>query len=244
MRKSIHTRSTGKKAPGNKAPGKKPPAAKASRSIAPARPKPLRACIIDNESAIRDSLSFLIESDQIPVETFASAREFLENWDIARTGCLIVDIRMPGMDGLDLQAELTRRGITIPLIFITGYGEVQLAVQAMKRGAFDFFEKPINHPLLLDRLNIALAKESSARREAAQKLEYQRRLEQLSPKERRILDLVSQGKTSGEISLELDCACKTVEVHRASIYGKMECKNLAVLVRMVTSGRVDESDNQ
>ena len=234
LRKFVHTGT----------PVNNPPTPQPTRSHSNNRSKPLMACIIDNDAAIRDSLSFLIESDQIAVETFASAGEFLENWDIERTGCLIVDIRMPGMGGLELQSELTQRNIRVPLIFITGYGDVQLAVQAMKRGAFDFFEKPINHQLLLDRLNIALAKESSARREAAQKLEFQRRLDLLTLKERQVLDHVIQGKTSVEISGELNSAPKTVEVHRISINAKMGCKNLAVLVRMVTSQRVIDPDGE
>lgn len=203
-----------------------------------APPEPLVVCIVDNDAAIRDSLGFLIESAGIPVATYASAREFLDTWDISRTGCLVVDIRMPGMTGLELQAELTKRNTEVPMIIITGFGDVQLAVQAMKRGAFDFFEKPIHHELLLDRLQQALAKETAARQETAEKLEFQRRYALLSPKERQILDLVVQGQTSAEIASNLKCAPKTVEVHRSNIYTKMRCKNVAVLVRMMTLKRI------
>ena len=220
-----------------------PPVAKSGLSdssitMIKAPPEPLVVCIVDNDAAIRDSLGFLIESAGIPVATYASAREFLDTWDISRTGCLVVDIRMPGMTGLELQAELTKRNTEVPMIIITGFGDVQLAVQAMKRGAFDFFEKPIHHELLLDRLQQALAKETAARQETAEKLEFRRRYALLSPKERQILDLVVQGQTSAEIASNLKCAPKTVEVHRSNIYTKMRCKNVAVLVRMMTLKRI------
>jgi two-component system response regulator FixJ len=207
-------------------------------------PERLMVCVVDNDAAIRDSLCFLIESEQIPVASFASAREFLDTWDIKRTGCLVVDIRMPGMSGLELQTELTKRNTQVPMIIITGFGDVQLAVQAMKRGAFDFFEKPIHHELLLERLHQALAKESAARQETAEKLEFQRRYALLSPKERQVLDLVVQGKTSLEIAAGLNCAPKTVEVHRTNIYTKMGCKNLAVVVRMMMLQRVVDPDTE
>lgn len=220
------------------------PRKETSINLTEANPEPLMVCIVDNEAAIRDSLAFLIESEQIPVATYASAREFLETWDITRTGCLVVDIRMPGMSGLELQMELTRRNTQVPMIIITGFGDVQLAVQAMKRGAFDFFEKPIHHELLLERLHQALAQETAARQETAQKLEFQRRYALLSPKERQVLDLVVQGKTSLEIASALNCAPKTVEVHRTNIYTKMRCKNLAVIVRMMMLKRIVDTDGE
>lgn len=213
-----------------------------SFSMIKAPPEPLVVCIVDNDAAIRDSLGFLIESAGIPVATYASAREFLDTWDISRTGCLVVDIRMPGMSGLELQAELTKRDTEVPMIIITGFGDVQLAVQAMKRGAFDFFEKPIHHELLLERLQQALDKETAARKETAEKLEFQRRYALLSPKERQILALVVDGQTSAEIASNLSCAPKTVEVHRSNIYTKMRCKNIAVIVRMMMLKRIVDTD--
>ncbi len=215
-----------------------------SISIIKAPPEPLMVCIVDNEAAIRDSLAFLIESEQIPVATYASAREFLDTWDITRTGCLVVDIRMPGMSGLELQMELTKRNMKVPMIIITGFGDVQLAVQAMKRGAFDFFEKPIHHELLLERLHQALAQETAARQETAEKQEFQRRYDLLSPKEREVLDHVVEGETSQEIATLLKCAPKTVEVHRSNIYTKMRCKNIAVIVRMMMLKRIADSGSE
>jgi two-component system response regulator FixJ len=215
-----------------------------SISMVKAPPEPLMVCIVDNDAAIRDSLGFLIESAGIPVATYASAREFLDTWDITRTGCLVVDIRMPGMSGLELQIELTRRNTEVPMIIITGFGDVQLAVQAMKRGAFDFFEKPIHHQLLLDRLAQALIKETAARKETAEKQEFQRRYALLSPKEREVLEHVVDGKTSQGIAVILKCAPKTVEVHRTSIYTKMKCKNLADVVRMMMLKRIVSADTE
>lgn len=202
----------------------------------------LLVCIIDNDAAIRDSLSFLIESEHIPVATFASGREFLDNWNPERTGCLLVDIRMPAMSGMELQAELTRQNSRVPLIMITGFGDVQMAVQAMKKGAFDFFEKPIHHQLLLDRLHQALAQETAARNEARQIAEFQRRIATLTPMQAQVLALVVQGQTSQEISQTLGCKPKTVEVHRKNIYVKLGCKNVAVAIRMVMQQRIIDEE--
>lgn len=217
-----------------------------SKVSAPAKhgkdPDALMVCIVDNDAAIRDSLSFLIESERIPVATYGSAREFLDTWNVQKTGCLVVDIRMPGMSGLELQAELARQGSTVPMIIITGFGDVQMAVQAMKRGAFDFFEKPIHHQLLLDRLNQALSQEAAARKEARQKAEFQKRYASLSPMQKEVLAQVVQGRTSVEISDAFGCAQKTVEVHRTNIYNKMGCRNLAVIVRMMMLQRVIDED--
>lgn len=207
-------------------------------------PDALMVCIVDNDAAIRDSLSFLIESERIPVATFASSQEFLDTWNSQKTGCLLVDIRMPGMSGLELQAELARQGATVPMIIITGFGDVQMAVQAMKRGAFDFFEKPIHHQLLLDRLHQALSQETAARKEARQKPEFQKRFASLSPTQREVLTLVVQGKTSPEIKDALGCAQKTIEVHRTNIYNKMGCRNLATIVRMVLLQRVIDEESE
>lgn len=205
----------------------------------------LLVCIIDNDAAIRDSLSFLIESEHIPVATFASGREFFANWNPERTGCLLVDIRMPTMSGMELQAELTRQNSRVPLIMITGFGDVQLAVQAMKKGAFDFFEKPIHHQLLLDRLHQALAQQTAARNEARQRAEFQRRIATLTPMQANVLDRVVQGQTSQEISQTLGCKPKTVEVHRKNIYDKLRCKNVAVAIRMMMQQRlIDEEESE
>jgi FixJ family two-component response regulator len=204
--------------------------------------KPLMVCIIDNDAAIRDSLCFLIESEHIPVATFASAREFLDHWNPERTGCLLLDIRMPGMSGLELQAELSRQKSRVPLIMITGFGDVQMAVQAMKKGAFDFFEKPIHHQLLLDRLHQALDMETAAREEARLRAEFQQRYSSLTPTQKHVLDLVVDGKTSHEIGEVLGCKPKTVEVHRKNIYAKLGCKNVAAAIRMVMQQRITDED--
>ena len=203
----------------------------------------LQVCIVDNDAGIRDSLSFLIESEHIPVTTFASAREFLAQWQPERTGCLLIDIRMPGMSGLELQAELGRQDVRVPLIMITGFGDVQMAVQAMKKGAFDFFEKPIHHQLLLDRLHQALAAQTEARRDAHLRVEFERRYALLTPTQRQVLTLIVNGRTSQEVSKALGCKEKTVETHRKNIYTKLGCKNLAGALNMVMKGQVTEEDS-
>lgn len=202
----------------------------------------LQVCIVDNDAGIRDSLSFLLESERIPVETYGSAREFLQKWNPVRTGCLVVDIRMPSMSGLELQAELSRQNIHIPLIIITGFGDVQMAVQAMKKGAFDFFEKPIHHQLLLDRLHKALAMETAARQEAGLRLEFQRRYDSLTDTQKKVLALVVQGQTSLEIGETLGCKPKTIEAHRKAVYTKLGCKNLAMAVSMVMQKRIMQDE--
>lgn len=206
------------------------------------RPDDLLVCIVDNDAAIRDSLGFLIEAEHIPVAAFASARDFLERWNPDKTGCVLVDIRMPGMSGLELQAELARQNITVPLIMITGFGDVQMAVQAMKKGAFDFIEKPVHHQLLLDRLNQALTQQAAARKEIRQRAEFQRRFNRLSKTQHKVLEFVVRGFTSPQISDEMGCSIKTVEVHRTHIYAKLGCKNVAVVVRMVLLGRILDDD--
>ncbi len=208
-----------------------------------ADPDPLLVCIVDNDAGVRDSLSFLIESEHIPVATFASAREFLKNWQPERTGCVVVDIRMPMMSGLELQAELARRNIKVPLIIITGFGDVQMAVQAMKKGAFDFFEKPIHHQLLLDRLHQALESQTAAREESHLRVEFQRRYALLTPTQRQVLTLVVSGRTSQEISQALGCKEKTVETHRKNIYLKLGCKNVAGAINMVRQQRIIEEES-
>ena len=203
-------------------------------------PNALIVGIIDNDAAIRDSLAFLIESENIPVATFASAREFLDGWNPERTGCILVDIRMPGMSGMELQADLNRRQIRVPLIMITGFGEVQLAVQAMKKGAFDFFEKPIPHQLLLDRLQEALRSETLARKESRQRDEFLGRVATLTATQLNVLKFVVKGKTSSQIAEDLDCSTKTIESHRTSIYKKLGCNNMAAAISMVIKYRVLE----
>jgi len=191
--------------------------------------------VIDDDDAVRDVLRWLIESVGLQVESFARAANFLEAYQPARPGCMLLDIRMPGLSGFDLQEELANRQISIPIIVITGYAEVAMAVRALKAGAFDFVEKPFNHQILLDRVRAAIEVDQKAHQTRLQRAEGAARLARLTPRQREVLDLLMAGKPSKAIATELGLSRKTVDVHRAQIMGRMEAESLAHLFRLVTS---------
>ncbi|MBI4695167.1 MAG: response regulator transcription factor [Gammaproteobacteria bacterium] len=193
--------------------------------------------IVDDDGAVRDSLALLVKSMSLRVETFESARAFLDQYDPARPGCLVLDIRMPLMSGLELQQVLAERGIAIPIIFITGHGDVSMAVHAMRAGAVDFVEKPFKDQDLLDRINQALALDRS-RRTAADQLEANRaRFDSLTPRELEVMRRIVQGQANKVIAVELGLSERTVEIHRAKVMSKTGAKSLAELVAIAT--RVD-----
>jgi FixJ family two-component response regulator len=190
--------------------------------------------IVDDDDAVRRFLSGLIESVELRVETFASARDFLEAYEPGRPGCLVLDVRMPGMSGLELQRELADQAIDLPVIILTGHGNVQLAVHAMKAGAIDFVEKPFDNELLLDRIQKAVAANLRAGSERIKRIEIAERMQLLTPREREVLDLVVAGQTNKGVARHLDISERTVEVHRANVMRKMQAKSLADLVKMTT----------
>ncbi|MBL6933422.1 MAG: response regulator transcription factor [Rhodospirillales bacterium] len=189
--------------------------------------------VIDDDDAVRESLSWLISSVDLKVQSFASASIFLDQCDQVHSGCLITDIRMPGLSGLDLQNVLSERGIDIPVIVITGHGDVQTAVRAMKAGAFDFIEKPFNDQLLLDQVNRAVAHSVSSRAAQSQQAELSERRETLTPREQQVMALMATGEPNKSIAHKLDISDKTVEAHRAKVMSKMQANSLADIVRMV-----------
>ena len=182
--------------------------------------------VVDDDEALRDSLRWLLESAGYSVATYASAECFLANYDPARAGCLVLDIRMPGMSGLELQDELERRGHTIPIIFVTGHGDVPTAVRAVKKGALEFIEKPFNDQAFVVLINNALAFDAETRRAAAH-------LDTLTRREREIMERVVAGKRNKDIADELSISIKTVEAHRARVMQKMGVDSLAELVQLV-----------
>jgi len=190
--------------------------------------------VIDDDDAVRDVLRWLIESIGLQVETFARADAFLEAYQSARPGCMVLDIRMPGLSGFDLQDELARRQIPIPVIVITGYAEVAMAVRALKAGAFDFVEKPFDHQVLLDRIREAIKTDQSAHQSRLERAEDTSRLARLTPRQRQVLDLLMTGKPSKAIAAELGLSPKTVDVHRAQIMERLEVQSLAHLFRLAT----------
>ena len=189
--------------------------------------------IIDDDEAVRRFLSGLIASVGLHVETYASAQEFLDADEPSQPGCLLLDIRMPGMSGLELQKELASRNIRIPIIILTGHGNVQVAVHAMKAGAVDFIEKPFNNELLLDRIQMAVAESVDADTTRVKQDEIAHRMELLTPREHQVLDIVAAGETNKAIARRLEISEKTVEIHRARVMEKMQAKSLADLVKMV-----------
>ena len=189
--------------------------------------------VIDDDDAVRNSLRLLLKSVGLPTIAHASAQEFLERWDPATPGCLVLDVRMPGMSGLELQQELNRRGAIVPVIFISGHGDIPMAVEAMQHGAFDFLQKPFRDQDLIDRVQRALVTDGQNRSALAEEHQIAERYESLTPREREVLALVTQGKANKVMAGDLGVSQRTVEIHRARVMEKMRASSLAQLVRMV-----------
>jgi two-component system response regulator FixJ len=187
--------------------------------------------VVDDDPAMRDSLRWLIESTGLQVETFADAQTFLARIRPDVPGCLVLDIRMPDMSGLDLQAELGRRSVGLPTIMVTGHAEVPMAVRAVKAGAIDFIEKPFSDQLLLDRVRQGIEMDRQEREGRARRAEVLRRMSLLTQREREVLHLVVAGRANKEIAAALELSPKTVEVHRAHVMEKMQASSVAELVR-------------
>jgi FixJ family two-component response regulator len=191
--------------------------------------------IVDDDQAVRDSLSWLIESISIKVEVYSSAQDFLDNYKPDNPGCLIADVRMPGISGLELQKILKEKNYSIPMILITGHGDVPMAVRALKNGAVDFIEKPFNDQVLLERVNQCLEKDQSERLQNKDLQSKMSLLATLSPREREVLDQVVIGKQNKIIASDLGISNKTVEAHRANVMEKMRVSSLADLVALYVS---------
>jgi FixJ family two-component response regulator len=191
--------------------------------------------VVDDDHAVRRFLCGLIASIDIPVEAYASAQDFLDSYEPGRAGCLLLDIRMPGMSGLELQQELDRRAIDLPVIILTGHGNVQVAVNAMKSGAVDFIEKPFNNELLLDRIQRALSDSVKVREIRLEQEKIKARMARLTPREREVLERVIAGDTNKGVARRLGISDKTVELHRSRVMEKMKAGSLAALVKMVSA---------
>ena len=187
--------------------------------------------VVDDDKAVRDSLSWLISSVGLHVETFGSAQDFLDVYDPTRPGCLLVDVRMPGMSGLELQKRLAENPHCLPVIVVTGHGDVQMAVRAMKDGAFDFIEKPYNDQILLDLVQKAVRECERRRTQVTSHQEIQELVDTLTPRERQVRDMIVAGNTNKQIAYALDISEKTVEAHRAKVMEKLQASSLADLIR-------------
>jgi len=194
--------------------------------------------IVEDNNNIREALCFLFDSVQLKTENYPSAEDFLKHYDPKRSGCLIVDVRMQGISGLELHEELIARNAQIPILILTGHADVPMAVRAMKAGAFDFLEKPFNNELLLERVRQAIECDIRKRLDECKRLPLVERLEQLTPREREVVKNLVDGKSTKVIAYDLDISDKTVETHRKHIMRKMRAKNVADLVRMVMDCKV------
>jgi two-component system, LuxR family, response regulator FixJ len=188
--------------------------------------------VIDDDAAVRDSLEFLLSSAGIPTETHESAAAFLDTHRGAEVGCIVTDIRMPEISGLDLLRRVKEVNPQLPVILITGHGDVPLAVEAMKLGAADFIEKPFDDEALLAAIGVALDRSHQREREGARNLELRSRLASLSARERQVLDGLVAGNPNKTIAYDLGISPRTVEVYRANVMTKMQAATLSELVRM------------
>ncbi len=191
--------------------------------------------LVDDDAAFRRSLVFLLESMGWPVQAHASAADYLDAGlpALEQTGCLLLDVRMPGMSGLELQQALIARGCHLPIVFITGHGDVELAVQAMKRGAFDFLEKPFKDQRLLDVVSAALRQREADLVSSERAQQAGDRLARLSPREAEVARLVAQGRPNKLVARELDISEKTVHIHRQHVMEKAEVGSAAELARLM-----------
>lgn len=188
--------------------------------------------VIDDDADVRQSLAFLLSTVGLAVRVHDSATSFLKILPEVRDGCIVTDVRMPGMDGIELQRRLRSDGNAIPVIVITGHGDVALAVDAMKAGAVDFIEKPFDDEVLIGAIKAALARRASDRERNAAAAEARARRALLSERERQVLDGLVAGKPNKIIAHELDISARTVEIYRANVMTKMQADSLSALVRM------------
>lgn len=194
-------------------------------------------CVVDDDEGVSRSLRALLESVGLDVKTFASPTEFLSDADPAQIGCMVLDVRMPGMSGIDLHELLCSRGFDVPVVFITGHGDVRTAVRAVKAGAVDYIEKPFRDQELLDCIQKALAREDERRSGGDEIAVARERIKTLTAREKEVLDLVVAGQSSKVIARQLRISPKTVEFHRARLLDKMQARSVLDLVRIILTAQ-------
>ena len=199
--------------------------------------------VVDDDEGVRDGLGMLLATVGQPFEAFGSAAEFLDSYDANRRGCLVLDIRMPRISGLELQELLNERGSDLPIIFITGHGDIPMAVEAMRRGALDFIRKPFREQDLLDRINEALDVELVRRKRAIERDDVIAKIASLTDRERAVFESVADGDMNKIIAFDLGISERTVEVHRANAMKKLGVRTLAELIRFkLVADSLDSSD--
>lgn len=191
--------------------------------------------VVDDDPAMCESLKWLIESVNLSVETYPSANAFLDTYSADSPGCLVLDVRMPGMSGLELQEILVQRKVQLPVIIVTGHGDVPMAVRALKTGAMDFMEKPFNDQELLDRIQIAIEQDKKNRSDLARRTDVATRISRLSSREKEVMELIVSGNSNKVVAAHLNLSPKTVEVHRARVMEKLQAQSLPELVRLAIS---------
>ena len=195
--------------------------------------------VVDDDEGMRRALTLLLSTVGYKTLAFANPDDFLAQFDPDTHGCLVLDIRMPGMSGLELQRHLNRTGSMLPVIFISGHGDVPMAVQAMKEGAFEFIQKPFRDQDLLDSINHALQQDTENRSHVARRADVVRRIESLTPRERQVMAMVVDGSANKVIAIDLNLSERTVEIHRAKVMEKMGARSVAHLVKLQLSLRKD-----
>ena len=196
--------------------------------------------VIDDDEAVRDSIAMLLETVDIPSVAYADAQTFLDEADLEQVNCLVLDIRMPGMSGLDLQEKLVAMNAQVPIVFITGHGDIPMAVEAMRRGAIDFLRKPFRDQDLLDRIQEALSIDAQQRNSTAEAGSALAQIASLTPREREVFTRVANGQANKVIAIDLAISERTVEIHRSKVMQKTNSRSLADLVRLLI--RVEEME--
>lgn len=220
------------KRPGAKAAPPAPRAGKPGGADAPPT-----VFVVDDDADLRASIALLMRSVRLPVRSYAGADEFLADWKAEHPGCLILDVRMPGMSGLELQALLEERGTHIPVVFLSGHGDIPMALRAVRAGALDFLEKPFRDQSLIDAVHAALAADEAWRRERGEKQHLSALVEALSPREAQVAALVADGHSSPEIARKLRLSPRTVEMHRARLMKRLGVEGVADVTRVILEAR-------
>lgn len=200
-------------------------------------------CVVDDDEAVRESLQILLETMGYAIRAYESGIAFLEECVTLNAGCVLLDVRMPKMDGIEVQKHLQIRRPDLPVVVVTGHGDVKMAVQAMKAGAIDFIEKPFDEEILLTSVRNALARAEQVQRRDGETTAIYQRLERLTPRERDVFEQLIIGHANKVIARALDCSPRTVEIHRARVMEKMEATSVAHLVRMALAAGIDIADD-
>ncbi len=192
--------------------------------------------VIDDDDAVRDAVTLLLESVGLTVEAYGDAQAFLDAVETDRAGCIVLDVRMPGMSGMDLQKNLNRLGSTLPIVFVTGHGDVPMAVEAMRAGAVEFLQKPFRDQDLIDRVHTALQADLAHRQSSSRRDDVHARVARLTERERQVLEQLVDGKSTKQIASAFDLSPRTVEIHRARVLEKMQAGSVAELVKLTLEG--------